>query len=180
MKLLGIEWADLDRVKKVLKMLHKLQTIGNDFGESTIKVYNKKGCEVEDFLYTEDFSEWCEKVYFITMKEGDFYYNWICYIDKDGGFRSYAGLYQFKSREISLTNNLEAFDLNCSYKENVIEDKEVNSIGEKLVYHIHLKIKCKHKTIFVCYTDISDNFYPIGIIHDDLTKLELKYDNVAR
>ena len=62
----------------------------------------------------------------------------------------------------------------------MIEDKEVNSIGEKLVYHIHLKIKCKHKTIFVCYTDISDNFYPIGIIHDDLTKLELKYDNVAR
>lgn len=107
------------------------------------------------------------------------YYNWICYVDKDDGYRSYAGLYQIKNKELCLTKNLDAFDLNCSYTENAIEDKEVNLYGEKKVYKIHLKIKCKHKVIFECYTDHSDSYYPMGIIHDNVTKLELKYDNNA-
>ena len=42
MKLLGIERTDLDRAKKVLAMLHKLQTIGNEFDNSQIKVYNER------------------------------------------------------------------------------------------------------------------------------------------
>lgn len=181
MKLIGIEWADLDKAKKVLAMLHKLQTISNEFEESSIKVYNEKGDKVEDCSYTEGYSEgWCERVYFITMKKGELYYNWICYVDKDDGYRSYAGLYQFKSKELCLTKNLEVFDLNCSYTENAIEDKEVNLFGEKQVYRIHLKIKCNHKIIFECYTDYSDSYYPLGIIHDNVTKLEFKYDNDAR
>ena len=46
------------------------------------------------------------------MKKDDLYYNWICFVDKDDGYRSYAGLYQIKSKEIYLTKNLEVFDLN--------------------------------------------------------------------
>jgi len=181
MKLIGIKWADLDKAKKVLAMLHKLQTISNEFEESSIKVYDEEGNEVKDCSYKEGYNEeWCEKVYFITMKNKASYYNWICFVDKDDGYRSYAGLYQFKSKEIYLTKNLEVFDLNCSYTENVVEDKEVNLFGEKQVYRIHLKIKCKHKNIFECYTDHTDSYYPIGIIHDNVTKLELKYDNDAR
>ena len=94
-------------------MLHKLQTISNEFEESSIKVYDEKRNEVEDCSYKEGYNEgWCEKVYFITMKKDDLYYNWICFVDKDDGYRSYAGLYQIKSKEIYLTKNLEVFDLN--------------------------------------------------------------------
>ena len=181
MKLIGIERTDLDKAKKVLAMLHKLQNISNEFDNSKIKVYNERGNEVEDCSYHEGYSEgWCKQVYFITMKNKDIYYNWICFVDKDYGYRSYAGLYQIKNKELCLTKNLEAFNLNCSYTENKSIEKEVkDSCVDKKIYDIHLKIKCKHKTIFECYTDQSDNYYPIGIIHDDLTKLELKYDNVA-
>lgn len=71
MKLIGIEWADLDKAKKVLAMLHKLQTISNEFEESSIKVYDVGGNEVKDCSYKEGYNEeWCEKVYFITMKKG--------------------------------------------------------------------------------------------------------------
>lgn len=176
MKLIGIERTDLDRAKKVLAMLHKLQTISNEFEESTIKVYNERGNEVADCSYSQGYGEgWCEQVYFITMKKGDLYYNWICFVDKDDGYRSYAGLYQFKSKELSLTKNLEVFDLNCSYTENTRIEKEVkNSWADNQIFKIHLKIKCKHKVIFECYTDHSDSYYPMGIIHDDVTKLELK------
>ena len=182
MKLIGIERTDLDRAKKVLAMLHKLQTINNEFEESSIKVYDKHGTEVEDCSYNKsEYSEgWCEQVYFITMKKGDLYYNWICYVDMDDGYRSYAGLYQIKHKELCLTKNLEAFDLNCSYTENQSIEKEVkDSWVDKKIYKIHLNIKCKHKIIFECYTDYSDSYYPNGIIHDEVTKLELKYDNVA-
>ena len=182
MKLIGIERTDLDKAKKVLTMLHKLQTIGNECEESSIKVYNEKGNEVEDCSYNKsEYGEgWCEQVYFITMKNKDLYYNWICYVDMDDGYRSYAGLYQIKHKELCLTKNLEAFDLNCSYTENQsIEKKVKDSWLDKKIYKIHLNIKCKHKIIFECYTDHSDSYYPIGIIHDDVTKLELKYDNVA-
>lgn len=41
MKLIGIERTDLDKAKKVLAMLHKLQTISNEFDNSKIKV-----CEI--------------------------------------------------------------------------------------------------------------------------------------
>ena len=51
MKLIGIEWADLDKAKKVLAMLHKLQTISNEFEESSVKVYDEKGSEVTDCSY---------------------------------------------------------------------------------------------------------------------------------
>jgi transcription-repair coupling factor (superfamily II helicase) len=61
-----------------------------------------------------------------------------------------------------------------------IEKEVKNSWVEKQIFKIHLKVKCKHKTIFECYTDHSDSYYPIGIIHDEVTKLELKYDDVAR
>ena len=182
MKLIGIERTDLDKAKKVLAMLHKLQTISNEFEESSIKVYNEKGNEVEDCSYNKsEYSEgWCEQVYFITMKNKDLYYNWICYVDMDDGYHSYAGLYQIKNKELCLTKNLEAFNLNCSYTENKRIEKEVkDSWLDKKIYNIHLKIKCKHKVIFECYTDYSDSYYPIGIIHDEVTKLELKYDNVA-
>lgn len=181
MKLIGLECTDLERAKKVLAMLHKLQTIGSEFDESKIKVYNTSGREVEDCSYNAEWGDgWCEQVYFITMKKGDLYYNWICFVDKDDGYRSYAGLYQFKSKELCLTKNLEQFNLNCSYTENQHYEKEVKRpFADKIVYAIHLKVKCKHKIIFECYTDHSDSYYPLGIIHDDLTKLELKYDNVA-
>ena len=181
MKLIGIERTDLDRAKKVLAMLHKLQIIGKEFDNPQIKVYNEMGNEVEDCSYYQGYSEgWGEQVYFITMKNKDIYYNWICFIDKDYGYRSYAGLYQIKYKELCLTKNLEAFNLNCSYTENKSIEKEVkDSCVDKKIYDIHLKIKCKHKTIFECYTDNSDSYYPIGIIYDDLTKLELNYDNVA-
>ena len=182
MKLIGIEWADLDKAKKVLAMLHKLQTISNEFEESSVKVYDEKGNEVKDCSYKEGYNEgWCEQVYFVTMKKGDLYYNWICFVDKDDGYRSYAGLYQIKNKELCLTKNLEAFDLNCSYTENQRIEKEVkDSLVDKKIYKIHLKVKCKHKNIFECYTDHTDSYYPIGIIHDNVTKLELKYDNDAR
>ena len=49
MKLIGIERTDLDRAKKVLAMLHKLQTIGNEFDNSQIKVYNERGNEYGNF-----------------------------------------------------------------------------------------------------------------------------------
>ena len=182
MKLLGIERTDLDRAKKVLAMLHKLQTIGDEFDNTQIKVYNERGNEVEDCSYRNDgiSDGWCECVYFITMKKGDLYYNWICFVDKNDGYRSYAGLYQIKNKELCLTKNLEAFDLNCSYTENQRIEKEVkNDWVDKQIFKIHLKVKCKHKVIFECYTDHSDSYYPIGIIHDDVTKLELKYDDVA-
>lgn len=161
-------------------MLHKLQTIGNEFDNSKIKVYNSMGNEVEDCSYHKEYSEgWCEQVYFITMKNKDLYYNWICYVDMDD-YHSYAILYQIKNKELCLTKNLEVFDLNCSYTENKRIVKEVkDSRMDMKIYSIHLKIKCKHKTIFECYTDQSDSYYPIGIIHDEVTKLELKYDNVA-
>lgn len=181
MKLIGLERTDLERAKKVLAMLHKLQTIGDEFEDKKIKVYNCNGSEVEDCSYNAGWGDgWCETVYFITMKKGDLYYNWICYVDKDDGYRSYAGLYQFKSKELCLVKNLEAFNLNCSYTENTRIEKEVkNTWVEKQVFKIHLKVKCKHKVIFECYTDHSDSYYPLGIIHDDLTKLELKYDSIA-
>lgn len=182
MKLIGIERIDLDKAKKVLAMLHKLQTISNEFDNSKIKVYNEKGNEVEDCSYNKsEYGEgWCEQVYFITMKDKDLYYNWICFVDMDDGYRSYAGLYQIKNKELCLTKNLEVFDLNCSYTENKSIEKKVKNLWvDKKIYDIHLKIKCKHKTIFECYTDYSDSYYPIGIIHDEVTKLELKYDNVA-
>ena len=78
MKLIGIERTDLDRAKKVLAMLHKLQTIGNEFDNSQIKVYNERGNEVTDCSYNKgDYGEgWCEQVYFVTMKNKDLYYNW--------------------------------------------------------------------------------------------------------
>lgn len=182
MKLLGLECTDLERAKKVLAMLHKLQTIGEECEENKIKVYNASGSEVKDCSYYEGWANgWCEQVYFITMKKGKLYYNWICFVDKDDGYRSYAGLYQFKSKELCLTKNLEQFDLNCSYTENKHIEKAVknHAYEDKEVYQIHLKVKCKHKVIFECYTDHSDSYYPIGIIHYDLTKLELKYDSVA-
>lgn len=182
MKLIGIERTDLDKAKKVLAMLNKLQTIGNEFEENSIKVYDKHGTEVEDCSYNKvEYGEgWCEQVYFITMKNKDSYYNWICYVDMDDGYRSYAGLYKINHKELCLAKNLEAFNLNCSYIENKSIEKEVkDSWVDKKIYDIHLKIKCKHKTIFECYTDYSDSYYPIGIIHDEVTKLELKYDNVA-
>ena len=53
MKLIGIERTDLDKAKKVLAMLHKLQTISNEFEESSIKVYNANGNEVEDCSYNK-------------------------------------------------------------------------------------------------------------------------------
>lgn len=115
------------------------------------------------------------------MKNKDLYYNWICFVDRNDGYRSYAGLYQIKNKELCLTKNLEAFDLNCSYTENQRIEKEVkDSLVDKKIYKIHLKVKCKHKNIFECYTDHTDSYYPIGIIHDNVTKLELKYDNDAR
>ena len=102
-------------------------------------------------------------------------------MDRNDGYRSYAGLYQIKNKELCLTKNLEAFDLNCSYTENQRIEKEVkDSLVDKKIYKIHLKVKCKHKNIFECYTDHTDSYYPIGIIHDNVTKLELKYDNDAR
>lgn len=73
MKLLGIEWVDLNRAKKVLTMLHKLQTISNECEENPIKVYNEKGNKVADCPYNKGYSEgWCEQVYFITMKKRGF------------------------------------------------------------------------------------------------------------
>ena len=102
MKLIGIERTDLDRAKKVLAMLHKLQTIGDEFDNTQIKVYNERGNEVEDCSYRNDgiSDGWCECVYFITMKKGDLYYNWICFVDKNDGYRSYACLYQIKNKEL--------------------------------------------------------------------------------
>ena len=126
MKLIGIERTDLDKAKKVLAMLHKLQTISNEFDNSKIKVYDSKGNEVEDCSYNKsEYGEgWCEQVYFITMKDKDSYYNWICYVDMDDGYRSYAGLYQIKNKELCLTKNLEVFNLNCSYTENKSIEKK--------------------------------------------------------
>ena len=126
MKLIGIERTDLDKAKKVLAMLHKLQTISNEFDNSKIKVYDSKGNEVEDCSYNKsEYGEgWCEQVYFITMKDKDLCYNWICYVDMDDGYRSYAGLYQIKNKELCLTKNLEVFNLNCSYTENKSIEKK--------------------------------------------------------
>lgn len=55
MKLIGVERTDLERAKKVLAMLHKLQTIGSEFDDKKIKVYNCSGSEVEDCRYN---AEW--------------------------------------------------------------------------------------------------------------------------
>ena len=180
MKLIGIESAPLDKTKKVLAMIEKLIGVADDCGNG-IEVFNEKGSKVEHCSYEQVTSwsdGWKEQTYFITMEHNGLYYNWICYIDKDDGYRSYAGLFQFKHKNIKLCHNLESFGLNCSYTENTQTEKEVKKpFQEKLVYRIHLKVKCKHKVIFNCYTDHSDSYYPIGIIEDHLTDLKLTYED---
>ena len=178
MKLIGIEYSPLEKTKKVLAMLDKLIGVADDCGNG-IEVFNKNGGKVEHCNY-EAFTGWSdgwsEKTYFITMENNGVYYNWICFVDKDDGYRSYAGLLQFKHKEIKLSKNLEQFGLNCSYTENAkIEKESKNSWVNKQIHAIHLKVKCKHKVIFNCYTDHSDSYYPIGIIEDHLTDLKLNY-----
>lgn len=173
---------------KILKRYTKEEVISELLEKCPILKYHIEDDIFYEMVYYGDLplfpNEW-EKTYtfirlYYNTDTKSFYYNWICYVDMDDGYRSYAGLYQIKSKELCLTKNLEAFDLNCSYTENKSIEKEVkDSWVDKKIYDIHLKIKCKHKTIFECYTDQSDSYYPIGIIHDEVTKLELNYDNVA-
>ena len=181
MKLIGIEGVPLDKTKKVLVMLQKLVEVGDDCGEG-LKVYNNQGKLVDDCTYNTDWSDgWREVTYFVTMKNKDLYYNWICYTDKNDGYRSYSGLYQFKHKDIKLCHNLESFNLNCSYTENFRTEKKKNQgYCEKEIIYTLLKVKCKHKPIFHCYTDYSDSYYPLSRIDYKVTDLGLKYDDVAR
>ena len=61
-------------------------------------------------------------------------------------------------------------------KELTQMEKVKTKYDNEAEYQIHLKIKCKHKVIFNCYTDRSDSYYPLGNINYDLTQLRLKYD----
>lgn len=180
MKLVGIEEVDLAKAKKVLEMLYKLSKISDEFGNG-IKVYNTAGEPVADCRYNQGWGDgWLECVYFVTMKKDDLYYNWICYVDKDDGYRSYAGVYQFKCKDIQLSKNLEVFNLNCSYTENTKKVTKAKQKGwDDIIINTNLKVKCKHKIIFHSFTDWTDGYYPVGVLKNDLTKLELKYDNIA-
>lgn len=177
MKLIGIESAPLDKTKKVLTMLNNLIKVNNDF-DQVFKIYDTYGNELENCTYENNIYDegWVEQTYFVTLRHtSGLYYNWICYVDKNDGYRSNAGLYFFQSKDIKLCHNLEQFDLNCSYTVNQKEKVKIQ-YNFDLEYYIHLKVKCKHKVIFNCYTDATDSYYPIGEIKYDLTQLRLKYE----
>ena len=177
MKLIGIESAPLDKTKKVLTMLNNLIKANNDF-DNGFRIYDTYGNKVDNCIYDMNvYTEgWLEQTYYVTMLHSSgLYYNWICYVDKDDGYRSIARLYFFQSKDIKLCHNLEQFDLNCSYTINQ-EEKVKNQYNFDSEYDIHLKVKCKHKVIFNCYTDVSDSYYPLGNINYDLTQLRLQYD----
>lgn len=177
-KLMGIEMVDLSKAKKVLGILDKLTKIDEDFGEGYLSVYNERGEKRTELKY-EDVTSWSdgwmEKIYFVTVADGDKYVNWLCYMDKDDGYRSYSGFYKFESKDIKLTWNLEKYDLKCNIKEGFKKEKKnPNYEGEIDSFDYHLEVKVGKKTVYACYTDNSDNYYPIACMDDKVVELELK------
>jgi hypothetical protein len=169
----------MDRTKKVIGILNKLLKIDEDCGDSTyLEVFNENGRKMENLDYDElmHWSDgWCEQIYFITMNEGNEYINWICYVDKDDGYRSHAGYFRFRSKDIKLTWNLEKYDLKCTYKENFkTQEKSKHWDDEMDQFHNHLEVTCNRKKVFRCYTDESDSYYPIGLLEDKVVELGLK------
>lgn len=147
-KLLGIQYLDYDIANKYVDMYNNIVKANQDFeGE-------KKEIELDSFcsIYNKFSKEWSDLIYLISYEEDGEYHNLISYVDNDDGYRSYV-----KTIELSGLGQplLKQFEYEVNILRNVSGENEIN---------YDILIQYEGKNIFECYTDNSDNYYPVGNI----------------
>ena len=85
----------------------------------------------------------------ILMLDGDIYY---CYENPDDGYRSYVKTIELAGLGQPL---LKQFEYDVDISRYVSGQNEIN---------YDILIQYEGKNIFECYTDNSDNYYPVGNI----------------
>ena len=147
-KLLGIQYLDYDIANKYVDMYNNIVKANQDFESE------KKEIELDSFcsIYNKFSKEWSDLIYLISYEEDGEYHNLISYVDNDDGYRSYV-----KTIELSGLGQplLKQFEYEVDILRNVSGQNEIN---------YDILIQYEGKNIFECYTDNSDNYYPVGNI----------------
>lgn len=147
-KLLGIQYLDYDIANKYVDMYNNIMKANQDFeGE-------KKEIELHSFcsIYNKFSKEWSELIYLISYEEDGEYHNLISYVDNDDGYRSYVKTIELAGLGQPL---LKQFEYDVDILRYVSGQNEIN---------YDILIQYEGKNIFECYTDNSDNYYPVGNI----------------
>lgn len=147
-KLLGIQYLDYDIANKYVDMYNNIVKANQDFESE------KKEIELDSFcsIYNKFSKEWSDLIYLISYEEDGEYHNLISYVDNDDGYRSYVNTIELAGLGQPL---LKQFEYEVDILRNVSGENEIN---------YDILIQYEGKNIFECYTDNSDNYYPLGNI----------------
>jgi hypothetical protein len=147
-KLLGIQYLDYDIANKYVDMYNNIVKANQDFESE------KKEIELDSFcsIYNKFSKEWTDLIYLISYEEDGEYHNLISYVDNDDGYRSYVKTIELAGLGQPL---LKQFEYEVDILRNVSGQNEIN---------YDILIQYEGKNIFECYTDNSDNYYPVGNI----------------
>jgi hypothetical protein len=147
-KLLGIQYLDYDIANKYVDMYNNIVKANQDFESE------KKEIELDSFcsIYNKFSKEWTDLIYLICYEEDGEYHNLISYVDNDDGYRSYVKTIELAGLGQPL---LKQFEYEVDILRNVSGENEIN---------YDILIQYEGKNIFECYTDNSDNYYPVGNI----------------
>lgn len=147
-KLLGIQYLDYDIANKYVDMYNNIVKANQDFESE------KKEIELDSFcsIYNKFSKEWSDLIYLISYEEDGEYHNLISYVDNDDGYRSYVKTIELAGLGKPL---LKQFEYEVDISRYVSGENAIN---------YDILIQYEGKNIFECYTDNSDNYYPVGNI----------------